>query len=354
MTKQALKLAGWTASLLALVATASADVKLNDTFTVSGYAAGSYEYQHQKDVGSKDSLFDASKDTPSADAVKTILTGTFKQVSAVISLYYAPNGASTATPPATGTKNSELTVLDAYVAYDAGSGFTVTAGKFCSWLGYEAFDTASMNQITYGLVTVGTLSAIPAYHTGAKVEFSDKDWGAGLAAVDSIYNPVGSYQRGDGELMHNQGYEGYLTYKGVTDLTLWGGFAYDTKGGAEAPTNKVVVFDFWAQYQLTKAAQVAAEFCNKDGGPDSKGNTWLAYFNYTFTDKISSTFRVSGEDLSGSTKAFTGNSDAVQYTICPAYKFTDNLSVRAEYSYYDYSGTSKDTSFVGTQVVFKF
>lgn len=325
--------------------TALADIKINDNLTISGYAAGSYEYSKPSPGTSSDSLFNGAKDTPSADALKTIFTMNFKQVTGVVSLFYIPN-------IPTGVMKNELTALDAYVTYDAGGGLTITGGKFLSYLGYEAFDPVNMNQITYSPVTVGTLGTIPAYHTGVKLDYADKVIGYGIAALDSVYSPFG-IDKGDGELKHNGGFEGYVTSKGLGDLTLWAGFAYDTKGGFE--THNVLALDFWAEYKVTKEATVAAEFVNKDGGPASKGNTWLAELNYSFTDKIGTVFRVGGESLDGTTKTATGGQDFTQYTIGPSYKVSDNLTVRAEYSYYKYTGKPlSDKSLVGLQGVFKF
>ena len=43
---------------------------------------------------------------------------------------------------------------------------------------------------------------------------------------------------------HNAGFEVFGKYTAVADLTLWAGFAYDTKGGFQP--SSVSVFDFWA------------------------------------------------------------------------------------------------------------
>lgn len=333
------------ASLLAAAASvpALADVKLNEHFSVSGYAAASYEYFSFKPGTSTDSLFNGAKDTPSADALKTTFMADYKPVTASLSLFYIPN-------IPTGVMRNELTFLDAYVSYDAGGGNSITAGKFLSYLGYEAFDPVNMSQITYGAVTVGTLGAIPAYHTGVKWDYSDKTFGVGLAVLDSVYSPFG-IDRGDGELKHNGGVEGYVKATGIPNLTLWAGFAYDTKGNFQA--NKVLTLDFWGEYALSKQATLAAEYCHKDGGDFSKGYTWLGYFKYGFTDTFSTVFRISGEKLQGRTK--TIGQDFVQYTVGPSFKITDNLTTRFEYSYYDYKGRGLESkSLFGVQGIFKF
>lgn len=328
MTKHVSKFAGWTA-LLTLAATASADVKVTENLSIAGYAVGSYT-NTSNDPG-------ADTDRLDIDAVKASLIGNFKPVTGLISFYY----------PGPGSGGQEVTVLDAYATYDAGGGYSVTGGKFLSYLGYEAFDPINMTQISYAPVTSGTLSAIPAYHSGLRLDYSDAAHSFGVAVVDSIYGP--NIFKGDSELKKNAGFEGFYKYTGTPDLTLWAGFAYNTAGNGMS--HSLLVLDFWAQYVLSKQITIAGEFCTKDGGEFAKGSTWLAYLNYSVTDKVSWVFRVGGENLDGKTKLV--GSEFVQYTVAPTLKLTDNLSVRAEYSYYDYdNGASK--SFVGVQGLFKF
>jgi hypothetical protein len=326
MTKHVSKFAGLSA-LLALAATASADVKVTENLSIAGYAVGSYT-NTANDPGPDTDRLDI-------DAVKATLIGNFKPVTGTISFYY----------PGPGSSGQEVTVLDAYATYDAGGGYSITGGKFLSYLGYEAFDPINMTQITYAPVTIGTLSAIPAYHSGIRLDYSDAAHSFGLAVVDSVYGPT--IFKGDAELKRNAGFEGFYKFTGVPDFTLWAGFAYNTAGNGLV--DDILVLDVWAQYALSKTVTIAGELCSKDGGEFNKGWTWLAYANITTTDKVSWVFRVGGEKLEGKTPG----SDFIQYTVCPTYKVTDNLSVRAEYSYYDYdNGGSK--SFFGVQGLFKF
>jgi hypothetical protein len=311
---------------LATPLTALADVKVNDSLSVGGYAVGSYRTT-SPDPGESTDRFDM-------DAVKTLFTANFKPVTGVISLYYQPGAPS------------DVTVLDAYATVDVGGGSTITAGKFLSYLGYEAFDIPNMTQISYA--NGDFLAPIPGYHTGVKWDYSDKDIGLGLALVDSVYSGP-NYLKGDGELKHNGGFEGYFAYKGVTDLTLWAGFGYDTKGNVIHKNEDIFTFDFWLSYNLSKASTVAAEYCTKDGGPGDSGYNWLLFYSYTFDPKWSTIFRVSGEKLDDGGPEFT------KFTVCPTYKINDNFSVRAVYSYYDYKKTAADSaSFFGVQGVFKF
>lgn len=310
---------------LAASLTAVADVKVNDSLSVGGYAAGSYRF-NDPDPGPSTDKFDL-------DAVKTLFTGTFKPVTGVVSLYYQPNAPH------------DVTVLDAYATVDVGGGSTVTAGKFLSYLGYEAFDIANMSQISYA--NGDFLGPIPGYHSGVKWDFSDKETGFGLALLDSVYS--GSYYlKGDGELKHNAGFEGYFTYKAIPDVTLWAGFAYDTKGNVVHSKDEIFTFDVWASYNLTKDTTLAAEFVTKDGGVGDKGYNWLVFLSQNFDKKWSAAFRVSGEKLKNG-PGFT------KLTVSPSYKVNDNFLVRGEVSYYDYTKAGADTGmFFAVQTLLKF
>lgn len=313
-----LKLAG----LAALAAIpAFAEIKLNENFSTSGYLAGSYRYTD----------FDpsASTDKFDLDAAKLLFNASYKPVSATLSFYYQPNAPE------------DVTVLDAFVTYDTGTGVTITGGKFLSYLGYEAFDIPAMSQISYA--NGDFLAPIPGYHDGVKVDYSDETFGAGVAVLDSVSSP--NYLRGDGELKKNAGFEGYLTYKGVKDLTLWAGVAYDTKGNHMLHSK--VTGDLWASYVMG-ASTFAGEIAYSDAGFGAKGYNWLALYSYAFTDKVSTAFRLSGEEVKD-------GAGYVKYTISPSYKVTDHLAVRAEVSYQDYSDYVYDSAlFFGIQSYFTF
>ncbi len=231
-----------TALTLASSLTALADVKINDTLSVGGYAAGSYRLT-DPDPGTSSDKFDL-------DAAKVLFTGSFKPVTGVVSLYYAPNAPK------------EITVLDAFATVDIGGGASVTAGKFLSYMGYEAFDIPNMSQISYA--NGDFLAPIPGYHSGVRLDYGDEANAAGIALVDSVYSGP-NYLKGDGELKHNAGFEAFYSYKGVKDLTLWFGLAYDTKGNVIHKNNATTMFDFWLSYNVTKDSTIGAEYAVKDG-----------------------------------------------------------------------------------------
>lgn len=333
MIKHMTKLTGWTASLVALAATASADIKVNDYLSFNGYAAAAATYS-DNDAPTKNvsTLFNSGINE--LDSVKLAAIGKYGDFGGKLSLLYIPTR---------GGDNSGI--QDAYATYTKEE-FTVTAGKFLSYLGYEAFDPNNMTQLTYGT----TIFAVPGYHTGAKVDYAAKTWGAGLAVVDSVFGGTGFLQ-GDGEF-DRVGSEAYFSYTGIDKLTLWFGAAYDDNNtSAAAATGDVIIFDAWASYALNAKTTLAAEFDTEE----SIGKGYLGEVQYAFTDKLSGIARIGLKDNAhGDTGSY--------YTVAPTYKITSALSVRGEVSYADsaeatngaYGLLSTQGFFYGVQALFTF
>ncbi len=328
MTKRVTQLSGMAASLLTLAASATAEVKLTENFSTSGYLAGSYQYWSPK-TGASSDRFDL-------DAAHLLFSGSFKPVTGVVSFYHTPDS------------DSSVKLLDAYATYDAGNGVSITGGKFLSWLGYESF--FNVNNPTISFANGDFLGAIPGYHAGVKVEYADKMWAAGFGLLDSVYTPPGSTLKGDGELKSNAGFELYEKYTGVEGLVLWAGLAHDTAGQLPSQREAITTWDLWAQYDVAKNVMVAAEFAYKNGGDFNKGYNWLVLMNYKFTDRVNTAFRISGEKIDG-----TNEPKFLRFTAAPGIAVTSNLTVRGELSYTDYKNISTESAmYYGVQAYFKF
>lgn len=324
MIKHTSKLAGWAASSLALVATAFADVKVNENFSINGYAVGAITSTDVDGGAAIDTYFE-SKGSPAivnADAVKLGVLGTFDKVSGYGSILYLPGAAN------------EAGLLDAYLTLDTGMGLKITGGKFLSYLGYEAFDPINMTQLTYA----STIFAIPAYHSGAKVDFSSGAFSGGIAVVDSIFSGPRGFFEGDREFGDDVGVEAMVSYTGIEKLTIFAGIATEDTDGA---TDDTFIFDLWLSYAATDKLTLAAEYDTQD----NVMNGWLLLAGYKFTDQFSTIFRVSGVEWDG------GGSDT-KYTVAPTYTINSNFALRAEFSVGE--GDSGDYNFIGGQIVFKF
>lgn len=297
-----------------------------DWVKVSGYAAIAYTYTDTPGVFSDDHETFADGNTP-FDAVKVGFEGTQGPVSGYVSLFYTP-----------GVATDEAGILDAYASYAIGD-FKVTGGKYLSYLGYEAFDAVNMTQITYA----AGLGAIPAYHNGVKVDYSTDTFGAGFSLSDSITGGDGFWS-GDDEFGDDQGYEAYVTYKGIEKLTLWGGMGYENTDGA---VEDWITYDFWASYAMTDKLTLAGEIAYHE---DSfvEGVQGLLLAQYAFTDKFSTVTRF------GIADKHNGLDDIYTYTFSPTYKFCENFLVRAELTFADTETVDSDYVFSGIQAIAKF
>lgn len=323
MIKHTSKLA-WAASSLALVATAFADVKVNENISINGYAVGAVTSTDVDGGGNIDTYLE-SKGSPAivnADAVKFGVLGTAGQVSAYGSILYLP-GAS-----------NEAGLLDAYATFDTGVGLKITGGKFLSYLGFEAFDPINMTQLTYG----STIFAVPAYHTGGKLDYAGKTFSVGIAAVDSVYSGPRGFFEGDREYSDDMGFEAMFSYTGVKNLTVFAGVAYEETDGA---ADDLFIFDLWASYAVTDKLTLSAEYDTQNDYMSG----WLGQVGYKFNDKFSTIFRVSGVE-------WDAGGDDLKYTVAPTYTINSNFALRAEFSIGE--GDSGDYTFVGGQIVFKF
>lgn len=330
MTKHTSRLAGWATALLALAATAQAEVKLNENFAVSGYISGTAAYT-EWDAGAGGTTDDSFMDV---DAVKVQGTASFEKTTGTVSLH-------------TFTSHDPV-VLDAYATYAMDGGSSVTVGKFLSYLGYEAFDYPNMLQISYA----NNFSAfIPAYHSGVRLDYASEGFAGGVAVLDSVYGST--YYKGDGDLDNGAGFEGFVKFTSG-DTSLFAAIAFD--GGPAGGTDDQATFDIWAQ---TKAGSVtlAAEYCYSKisaAAGDTDGYFWLLLAMAPLNDKWTVTGRLSGGE-NEAVASGPGTPSFFKATISPAVTISNNLGVLFEYSHISYDDHSLDTeTFLGAQVIFKF
>ncbi|MEX2044560.1 MAG: outer membrane beta-barrel protein [Opitutus sp.] len=310
---------------LAATLTAFADIRLNETFTISGYISASAA-QTETD-GVKDRFMDV-------DSVKVKGVASFDKVTGTVSMH-------------TFTSH-EPVILDAFATYAVSPSTSVTVGNFLSTLGFEAWDYPNMLQISYA----NTLGAfIPAYQSGVRLDVTSGSLSGGISLLDSVYGPT--YYKGDGDLDNGGGAEAFLKFsKG--DSSLFAALAVDD--GVGGTTDNRYTVDLWAQTKAG-ATTLAAEYCYsrlKTGGIEADGFFWLLLAMQPLNDKWTITGRVSGgEDeslaIGGPTPSF------YKGTISPAVAITNNLGVLLEYSYTKFNDYGAEKShFVGAQAIFKW
>lgn len=316
--KSRIQLAGFSALLAAAAATVQAEVKVNENISIDGYviAAGTIT---DPDAGASTETL-ANSGASNLDAARIAFLGKYEDFSGKVSIFYVPDRPGTTAG-----------ILDAYGTYTAGA-VSVTGGKFLSYLGYEAFEPVNMAQLTYGFA-----SGIPAYATGAKIDYAGDGFSLGFSVQDSLQPDAASFFQGDGDFGDGLGYTAVVSYTGVENLTVFVGLGYDDEDGIVVGE---YVFDIWASYKISDSITVAAEYSTSE----DVSTSYLALLQYTFSDKISSIFRWSAQETDA-----TGEY-ATYLTVAPTYVINDNFSVRGEVSYLD----QPKTAFYGIQGIFKF
>lgn len=313
---------------LSFPALLSAEIKLNDNLTLSGYVTGTAA-RSTGDIDAGGGSF--STETLEVDSMKLALGFSFEKTTGQLSLH--------------SFGDSDPVFLDAYATYDLGGGSSMTFGKFLSYLGYEAFDYPNMLQISYANSLAGI---IPAYHAGVRYDYAGEGFSGGFALLDSVYGPT--YYEGDHDL-GGFGMEGYLKFSADAG-NLFLAFAHDsdnTATGVESQTT----FDIWADTTFGSTT-LAAEFAYADidaGGASMKSHFWLLLAMQSF-DKWSVTGRLSG----GVDETVAPDAEFIKYTISPAVVLTDNLAFLFEYSYINYDDTADldNEDYLAAQFVFKF
>ena len=348
------------AALVSAIATlvARADVDINDNVTLSGYAAASFKYEKAQT---------SSKSTLDLDAAKL---GVF--------LKYAPFSGKISGFTDAGAH--KIYLLDAFGTYAINQQYSVTAGRFLSYIGYTPFDVPDQAFISSSVPNVMrdpdngisdmNFTGAPAYHDGARVDFKQGNWNAGFAVVDSLYSLPNKPYRGDGSIRDGVAFEAkarYITDKWTANLSL--GYEATKQGSERDPdTNvplrnpgapQIYIADLWGQWTPTKDTTVGGEVfyrrdqINKDSAYSGLSqNIWFVLVqarqqvdeNYAFGAR----FSFGGERI--------GNYWRV--TILPlSYTVSKNMEMRFEFSYTKYSDrirTPSNDGFVGAQAIIKF
>ena len=196
---------------------------------------------------------------------------------------------------------------EAIVTYDFGNGFSVTAGKMLSYLGFEAYDAPNMYQYSYaydagtGGVNGGQ-NIYDGYDDGVSLDYGSDMFSFGIfASAES-----------------NGGYEYALAFTGIENLTV---------KAIMADWDAYEVTTLWASYQFDKLL-LAGEVAKRDlENTTTDIDGWLLMGNYSITDAVALTFRYSEQEV--------GLESYEKFTLSPSYVFNDNFSGLLEYSTYD-------------------
>jgi hypothetical protein len=382
------KIALATAALVAGSSFSTAEIVINDFLSFEGFVDMSYTNTNQdNDLPGADR--EDSENSYQVDQVEISWLFDFSPVTAQIDLEYEDdandgNGG-----------NGDTEVEQAFVTYSLDSHAAITAGRYASMLGFEAFEPTGLYQYSFAYdMELGDfdLSVLPAYNQGIKYTHTTDTTFFGISLQDSVYDNGENRLGGDNNDVDAAGNPIESTFgveiAGSIDfgngLTWFAGAAFEQNDDDNLDGH---TFNTYLTYE-TGAWLFAAELNvgNREGGSalsgylnqnainaalDNEFNLngdlvfaeesvmqFLLMANYAYSDAASLTARLSYSDHESDFTATTtpgllpvavsdhADADFLKFTLAHSYAFTDNLLLVAELSVvdgeFDFDGNNAD------------
>ncbi|MEM1222344.1 MAG: porin [Verrucomicrobiota bacterium] len=238
------------------------------------------------------------------------------------------------------------TVEQAFFTYHLDEGSAITAGRFASFLGFEAFEPTGLYQFSFAYdIGIADVAVIPFYHQGVKYTYENDTTFFGISVVDSIYDNDDDRFGGPGDSTYGIEAAGSIDFGNGFAWFLGGGFEDgDADDGDSIVLNTYVTYETGAwifagevsygDYEPGFALVSAADGIIATGS-DEEVIQALIMANFAYSDQGSVTGRLSWSDHEAESNLGDIEADFLKYTLAHGYAFTDNLFFVAEVSYVD-------------------
>jgi hypothetical protein len=307
-----------------MVASASA-VKINNNLSINGFLDGSFKLTDSDTADSQQFQSDEAE-------LNFILSN--GPVSGALNLDSHKIGG-----------DPDFDIEQAHFTYDLGNGVSVTFGRYGSALGFEREDPAGLYTYSraYASANLGDVDS-------AAVE------GITLAYAADQFSLAASFQNPRGSDMENNDLDLELSvsYTGIADTVIGGGFFFDNEGAQDSDGNTIQdnteeenILNIHASRSFGKLL-IGAEYTEfqKDAGDR---DAFLVLVDYDYTDKIGVAVRISNEEdarIDGTT------ADYEKITIAPNYAITENLGAILEFS--DVEFNNQDSNEIAVELTYTF
>ena len=370
-------------AFLAAASFSTAEIVVNEFLSFEGFVDSSYSHT---DTDSDNPSENGSENSFQVDQVEISWLFNFDTVTAQIDLQYEGDSLDGQFGRPSGA-DGEL-VEQAFVNYALGNGDVVTAGRYASMLGFEAFEPTGLYQSSFaytGGIALDNLyqkddadgveefydedensdySVLPGYDQGVKYTYESGNTFYGISVVDGSYNR--GRLGGDVEDTANRdsesgyGVEVAGAYSMDNGVSVFLGARYDDGDDYDS-----TVYNAYVTYE-TGAWLFAAELAYGEEDSNVSGTTnddsdllnAMLLANYAYSDVASVTGRLSyidDEEEDDGLASGSDETDFFKYTLAHNYAFTDNLLLRTEISYidgeFDEAGATASEDFDETTLV---
>ncbi len=321
-----------TSAFVAASTASMAEIVINDFLSFEGFVDMSYVHAEADDNdGSSE-----SDNSFQVDQVEISWLFDFDPITAQIDIQYL------------GESDRDDTLIEqAFATYHFNYGGAITAGRYASMLGFEAFEPTGLYQYSTAydssVVWDWEFGFLPTYAQGVKYTYEGDNTFFGLSLQDQAFGVDEARLGGDGDSSYAFEIAASIYFDNGLTYFLGGAFE-DTDEGDTFLVNTYLTYE-------TGAWLFAVELNYLDKAEDSEAfdedgyanNSFfgLAMANYAYNDQASVTGRVS---FNASDWTNYENEETIKYTLAHNYAFTDNLMLVTEVSYisYEYGDDSDD------------
>jgi len=304
------------------------EIVVNDFLSFEGFVDMSYSHTDAEFEND-----DQSDNSFAIDQVEISWLFDFDAVTAQIDLEYEEAG-------------DETEVEQAFVNYALGNGGVVTAGRYASMLGFEAFEPTGLYQFSTAYDDAPNL---PGYAQGVKYTRESEDTFFGISIQDEAFGTDANRLGGSGDSSFAVEVAGSIALE--DGITVFLGGAYeDADAGDTYVVNGYVTYETGAWLfaaELNVGTQEVAGFDDVDS------LSGLVMANYAYSDVASVTGRISYYDVDAGNE---GEADFTKFTVAHNYALSDNLLLVTELSLVDGESDTNDfESVVGAvELLFSF
>ena len=318
-------LASFALLTLGTVPTAMADngFQLSDKLSVSGFIDMSWTYA---DPDSGSSSQSAGIDQFEID----FLYGFSDKLTAQVDLEYQDNGSG-----------EEVDIEQAFINYAISKEFSIKAGRFLSYSGWETEEPTGLFQFSgtgYAKYFYG------GYQQGISGKYSADTYALALSVVNSLGDLEGEAR--DSE---NPGIEAMVAFMPTESITVKGFYMSDKLDGTDETTKMVNLWASYAQGPLTLAAEYNTAENSAFAGSDADG--YLVMANYAF-ETFGLTLRYHAYELEDGSGATVEDMSGI--TISPSFAVSDNLLMVFEYRMDTDDVSDSDANFMAIEALVTF
>jgi len=317
-------------AFLAAASFSTAEIVVNDFLSFEGFVDSSYSTNQSDFEGDKE-----SDNSFGIDQVEISWMFNFDAVTAQIDLEYED-----------GDEGNNDGVEQAFVNYALGNGDVITAGRYASMLGFEAFEPTGLYQYSTAYDFSGILgdaglaglldgATVSEYSQGVKFTRSTDTTFFGISVQDQAFGSDADRLGGDGDSDLDQDSSFAVEVAGSiafdNGFTVFVGAAYeDAEFGDNQLINAYVTYETGAW--LFAAEINVSDYDDVNLGGANLGNvdglTGLLMANYAYSDVASVTGRISSINYESSDVEL----DILKYTVAHNYALSDNLLLVTEVS----------------------